>query len=174
MKYTVLSAQDTEIWLGNVLKTLMVIKKLISSIGAIETNLKKDILNDFHRNAYMKFYSNMFYGLYDADDICIFPSGKAWSLNSACFSDLRYSLTQEQVDARKYLEQIMDDGTITFVSEISHCWNVYADKPFNISEEDIINYTRIMRIHECVKMALKDIGLYDEACNLDEDSRSSS
>ncbi|AXC38821.1 UNVERIFIED_ORG: hypothetical protein [Escherichia phage CMSTMSU] len=51
-------------------------------------------------------------------------------------------------------------------------WDVYAAKPFDIEESDVLNYLRVLKIHSNCKTKLQSLGVYDETLDVVEDSRS--
>lgn len=173
MKYTHLSIDDTNIWLDNIIKTLELIELTLQKSIDIETNIKHEILNYYHRNKYCKFFSKLIYGLYDSEDICIgYSTGICFTINGF-MNDLNFRLSEEQQKFRLFCENIIDKDEISFVIELNRTWSTYADKPFEINETDVLNYIRVMKIHDLCKNALLSIGAYNETYDLVEDSRSS-
>ncbi|EHU8781230.1 hypothetical protein N0S44_000463 [Escherichia coli] len=173
MKYTHLSIDDTNIWLDNIIKTLELIKLTLQKSIDIETNIKHEILNYYHKNKYCKFFSKLIYGLYDSEDICIgYSTGICFTINGL-MNDLNFRLSEEQRNFRLFCKDIMDEDEISFVVELNRTWSTYADKPFEINETDVLNYFRVMKIHDLCKNALLSIGAYNETYDLVEDSRSS-
>lgn len=173
MKYTHLSIDDTNIWLDNIIKTLELIKLTLQKSIDIETNIKHEILNYYHRNKYCTFFSKLIYGLYDSEDICIgYSTGICFTINGF-MNDLNFRLSEEQQKFRLFCENIIDEDEISFVIELNRIWSTYADKPFEINETDVLNYIRVMKIHDLCKNALLSIGAYNETYDLVEDSRSS-
>ncbi|EMR6009026.1 hypothetical protein WJW27_005905 [Escherichia coli] len=172
MKYTQLNNNDTNIWLGNISKTLELVKFTLQKSVDIEINIKKEILKHYHKNKFYKFISKLIYGLYDIEDICIGYSTGICFTTDGIMNDLNFRLTREEQDFRIFCDNIMNEDKIQFVIELSQIWSVYADKPFEINESDILNYIRIMKIHDLCKNALLSIGAYDEAYDVVKDSRS--
>lgn len=173
MKYTTLSTLDTKVWLQNVNNTLLLIRKVISTSNAVEVNVKRKALEHHHRNKFSTVYSQLLYGLYDIDDIFISTgSGTCFCTGGMLFDLLNFQLTEEELALTHFCTEIIEDLSVEFCCDINHAWTVYADKPFDIDEADIINYRRILRIHELCKEALSNVGAYDETLNVVEDSRS--
>lgn len=173
MKYTALSPTDTKVWLSNLNKTIILTKKVISTANSLDVNIKKNVLKYHHRSKLSTWYSNIFYGLYGMDDILIgTSSGSCFSAGGMCFMDLGFSLSDEEIEFKQFRDKLLGSGDIKFCTELMGAWDVYAAKPFDIEESDVLNYLRILKIHSNCKTKLQSLGVYDETLDVVEDSRS--
>jgi hypothetical protein len=173
MRYTALSPTDTKVWLNNLNKTILLIKKVLSTANLLDVKIKMDALEYHHRSTISTWYANIFYGLYGMDDIVIGPSsGSCYSTGGSFFMDLGFSLTKEDVDFKFFRDELVKSGDTQFCKDLMGAWSIYAARPFDIEESDVINYLRILKIHSQCKSKLQILGVYDEACDVVEDSRS--
>ena len=177
MKYTVLSEVDTEVWLSNVQKTLVLLKQVMGAYDEKCEEYKLLAIDTYHRTPLRKLWSQIMYGLYSTDDIIVGCwSGDLSSLGGffgkrlTKIPSIPFSIREIGELADKYIEE----GTSDFVINLSSAWSVYASKPFAIEESDVLNYLRVLKIHETCKNALIEARKYDETFDVVEDSRSRS
>lgn len=170
MNYNKLSQKDTDIWLKNVNNTLELVRKCISEADRVSDEAKEKVYNHFHRNIFTKIYALTMYNMYKPSDIFIgLYSGAMFTLGGI-FSDTGCTLEQNEIDVIVAVDDIMDNE-VDFILEIVRCWNVYSTKPFDITQQDIIDYMRILRTQERCKKLLTNLGTYDETYNVVEDSQ---
>ena len=175
MKYAALSSTDTKVWLSNLNKTILLLKKVLATANSLDVKIKKDVLEYHHRSKLSTWYSNIFYGLYGMDDIVIgASSGTCFCTGGMFFMDLGFSLSNEEVEFKHFRDQLMRSDDFKFCTDLMGAWDIYSSKPFEIEEVDVLNYLRILKIHSKCKTNLQSLGVYDETLDVVEDSRSRS
>lgn len=160
MNFEILSIEQTEVWIGNIRKTIALANELENYL-----NKRMIQMDDEYRSVYHKGWRKFWYD----KDYWISSAGNAYAMGGYRRARHVTPLTYAEVKLRQFTYSY-DKDYKTEYNEVYERWSKYAKKPFEIHESDIIFYQKMKRIHEQAMTVAIRLGIENEVFNLDEDS----
>lgn len=160
MIYKTLTANETNIWISNLENVVKLNTELSDLWNSIEKQYKDDY-KKYYRTGWTKiFYDEYFH--FGGD-------GKPFEL-SFWFIPLckLKKLSFWQNELRWFI--IMNDEKFEELNDVKTRWVKYADKPFQINEDDVIFYQKLIKFYSESTDIADGVGITYEAFNLDENS----
>lgn len=162
-----LDVVQTEIWINNLDKLAELYNK-VQKYYHDGLTLRND---QFKANYGKSWFQVLWYGAVDMNDVYVDWDGR----HQACGMFTSSYLTK--IDDYTHDELILRDvirckwlkNRKPTLSRLIKTWGYYAEKPFQISTEDLEMYYNIQKWHEELKEIAIKLEIYDEAFNLDED-----
>lgn len=163
-----LSPSQTEIWINN-------LDKLATLYNTIQKSYRE--ARQKREEQFKQHYGNSFFKVMwiEADefgDVIVTREGKHITIGYIFGSTLKkiddYSTVEMKV-RKLVLNAWIGDGRKEIITRLINTWSRYAEKPFQIESTDLETYYNILSWHEELKVLAIELGIYDEALNLDED-----
>lgn len=161
MIYKTLTSKQTDIWLGNLSKIILLLETHIDG-----NNKRFELMNEEYQK---KYRTGFFKFLHDETCSVRGWTGEIMGSESLFIPKFRMTYFNEAELMRLVYVNTYDTDMLISLKRCFERWNKYASTPFQIQESDLVFYQEAIHFHKKSMNIAKKIGMDYEAFNLDED-----